>query len=340
MLSLKEEFIYNNIEEIYSSKGLDEVLLYIKSLSDRVISNYIIDYHLEENYHNIIIDMKELLHFYYGGNIVLPKERLEIYERLINIDNLSYEEKKELHEYLKKYNMMSLFYDDMSYARKVVAEAIKDYSLTSESIEEYRDEVLSKEYGVPVYAMKDNYFFGIVKTGRHTTDALPTGHSYSLIGQGGVVVYGDPKNSETFLYDANSMNPEQLVHAFPYDSYTMYHPFEFSSKSTKRVNILMTPNELVLENSNSYNEILLLEKGSIETGIDPKIPELKQIALYCVDEIREQDIKVAKEKGVGIILVNSNKYKSAKQTISTEYFGMDVNYLEDLYDLEKFEAKR
>ena len=238
--------------------------------------------------------------------------------------------------------MIETFYDDMAYARRIVGESIKDYSLSNESIKEYEDPELSEKYGVPVYAMGDNYFFGIVKTGYHVTDDLPTGHSFSLIGKGSVAVFGDPKLSKTFLYDAGDMNPEQLVHAFPYDSYTMYRPFEFSSDSTSRVNVLMTPEQLVEEDERFYNEILLLEKGKIETGIDSKIPQLKRLALFCLDEITKRDIDVAKRNGVGIILIDSKKIGAQQRPHRMEgdaYDAMDYNYYVGT-DLEKFEAKR
>ena len=71
--SIKDDFIDNMVQDLYNSKGLEAALDYIKTLSDRVLSNYIIDYHFEEVYYNVIIDIKELLQFYYDGNINLPK---------------------------------------------------------------------------------------------------------------------------------------------------------------------------------------------------------------------------------------------------------------------------
>ena len=59
---------------------------------------------------------------------------------------------------------------------------------------------------------------------------------------------------------------------------------------------------------NSYNEILLLEKDKTPTDIDKSIDKLKRVALYCVDEIRQQDIESAKRNGTGIVLVKSSDY--------------------------------
>ena len=173
------------------------------------------------------------------------------------------------------------------------------------------------------------------------SDKLPTGHSYSWIGRGGIITFGDPKESNTYLYDSDDMNPEQLVHAYPFDSFTYYHPFEHSTNSTRRVNTLLMPDEL-LNASQFYNELLLLEKGTNEVGIETSIPKLKRIALYCLDEIRSQDVEVAKQNNVGIILVSSKKYQQDNSKYAN-IFKQDIysyNYFNGSYEKEKFESKR
>ena len=306
-----------------------------------MLSNYIIDFHFEENYHNIIIDIEELLKFYYDGNISLNEEHLELYTKIRNIDYLSNEEKIDLHNVLKKYNMKEMFYDDMAFARRIVRQAIKDYALTQKELEQYRDEKLSKEYGVDVYTIENETFFGIVKSGGHSQDELPTGHSFSMIGDCCLAVYGDIKNSSTYLCDAEDMNPDQIVHVFPFDSFSFYHPFETSEDASRRVNILMTPDELMRETGYGYNELVILEKGRKDTEIDKAIPRLKRIALYCHDEIREKDVENAKDVGVGILLVNTSNYKQDKGKRFNKYFlNNDHDYFNGINDRDKFEARR
>ena len=138
------------------------------------------------------------------------------------------------------------------------------------------------------------------------------------------------------------MNPKQLVHAFPFDSFTYYHPFEDVTKGTNRVNILAMPND-ILNSSISYTELLMLEKGSNATDIDEAIPELKKIARYCVDQINEEDILKAKDENIGIILVNSKKYEKKDKIHSSSLRDInhwEYNYFDGQYEEEKFEAKR
>lgn len=74
------EFLeYDSIQKEYLNPGIFLVYNYLKELSDREIFNYIIDYNFEENYYNIMLDMRELLRFYYDANncvsiMMMPEE--------------------------------------------------------------------------------------------------------------------------------------------------------------------------------------------------------------------------------------------------------------------------
>lgn len=340
LASKVDDHFLTEIEDIYLSQGNKGLYDYLKDKSDKYISNYIIDYHFEEIYYNIMLDLGELLRFYYNGNIVIPEERVQVYFQILNIDYLSIDEKKKLHNKLKQMNMIEQFYDDNRLARTIVGESIKEYSLTKQSLEKYYDKDLSEKYGVDVYRIESDTFFGVVKSGSHMLDKLPTGHSYSLIGNNCLAIYGNINDADTFVYDADDINPEQFVHIFPTDSYTFYRPFEYIKSATRRVNSLMTADELTNATpNNQYNELLILEKGAKATSIDEDIPKLKKIALYCLDEIRNLDVESAKNKGVGILLVNTKNFQLDKKNNShVDYFN--YNYYNGTRDKNAFESKR
>lgn len=334
--------LFEKLENSYKENGLSSIIELFEIENSKMISNYIIDYHFEENYHNIKLDVDELLNFYFRGNINLSQEFISIYERVSNIDYLTIEEKLELHEELKQHNMIERFYDDMAFARHIVRETIKDYSLTSETLEEYLDEELTEQYGVPVYNVKEEPFFGIVKSGIHAPDKLPTGHSYSLVGNNCVSIFGSPDASNTYLYDAETLNPDQIVHVYPRDSFTIYRPFDAVDTPTNRVNTLLTAPELISA-STSYNEILILEQGSKPHEIDKDIESLKRIALYCIDNISEQDVNQAKKTGLGILLVSAKSYNPEFETterISNPDYLWEYKYFDGTSEKEKYESRR
>ena len=163
---------------------------------------------------------------------------------------------------------------------------------------------------------------------------------------GATCVYGDAEDDRTYLYDASMLNPDQVVHVFPYDSFTLYKPFGVVDNPSMKVDVLMNPYELIEKNSHTYNEILLLEQGRIKTDIDAKIPELQKVALYCLDNITEKEIETAKAEGVGIVFIDTKKYKEFNDyymaNMSTEKSMMewyDYNYYNS-YDADKFAARR
>ncbi len=324
----KRAFMFGNkyleFRTFLINRQFDKAIMLVNKLVNEKKSDYIIDYHFEENYYNIMYDLRELLDFYYAGNISIPEDRLYLYQQIANIDNLSGQEKVELHNMLKNYNMMEVFYDDMAFARKKVREALKDYAMVRDELESYKDDELSQEYGVDVYNIEDNPFFALVKSGVRMEDNLPTGHSYSLVGNGCIAIFGNLNDSNTFVYDANDLNPEQVVHIYPTDSYTMYKPFEFSEDAIRRIEQLIMPDEMLYE-SKLYNELLILEQGKKQSDIDSRIPKLKKIALYCVDEITSKDVEIAKTHGVGIMLVNSKKYNKGIELPQSVYRHLGRN---------------
>lgn len=88
---------YTNIRMLIFNGEFDEVINLITKSLDEKKSDYIIDYHFEENYYNVMYDLRELLEFYYAGNIDIPEDRLYLYQKIVNIDMLSSQEKIELH---------------------------------------------------------------------------------------------------------------------------------------------------------------------------------------------------------------------------------------------------
>lgn len=331
--------IYSNIRFIYRDNGIDGVYNYLRILNNRYISNYIIDYYFEDIYHNVILNMNELLRFYFDGNINIPMDRLSIYERISNIDSLSMDEKIDLCNELDDINVMELFYDDMLKAREIVANSIKDSSITLDTISSYKNTDLSNKYGIDIYTNDNDYFFGIVKTStnRYLYDINPTGHSFSLVGDNNPKVFSGDK---TYLYDASDFNPEQLVHVYPSDSFTLYRPFSFSTEATTRVNNLLNSQELI-DSSIGYNEILILEQGTKSNEMDNRIPKLKPIALYCIDEITEKDIENAKKEGLGIFLAKTKSKDNIRPLNNyrgeIDYWNYD--YYNSMYR-ENFEEKR
>ena len=107
----------------------------------------------------------------------------------------------------------------------------------------------------------------------------------------------------------------------------------------------MMPDEL-LYNKRTYNEVLILEQGKKQTDIDSRIPKLKRIALYCVDQITAKDVEMAKINDVGIMLINSKNYNKGTELPASVYrhLGNDdfYEYMQNgaSYEIEKHKKNR
>ena len=330
------EHYTHNIFLGYKDKNLLESLV---QLSNEYSSNVILDYLFEEYYYNVFIDLNELISFN-EKNKMLSEEKYAIYTKLMQIDKMDLKSKKSLFNYLiNNYNMMDEFYDDMLFAREEMNRLVANSLITREKLKTKKNKILSALYGVDVYTYDGKNFFGVIKSGEKMVEHdEPHGYSYSIIGKNAVGTFMNPKEIPTFLYEG--LKGEQIVHIFPYDSYTRY---DRDKGSTDYVRVLMTPDEL-LDSSGVYNEMLVIEKGNKPSELDVHFPLLQKIALYCYDKIGRKEVKIAKENGVGIVLVDTNQFK-LKDTHSVRgVFNEDYTYYlgfnKSDYILERLEKQR
>lgn len=310
-----EWYIRRKLNEYIRSKDKETLKEFLVSESNLQLSNMIIDYHFEDIPFNFFLDIKQLLSFQQKENQILNNEDLEIYNKLINIDKLTYEEKIQLHNRLKQEDFISKNYDIFRTAKDKSASLIKEKILTKESVQKYYDKSLSSTYGVPIYVLEGQEFYAFVKSLYRKTFILTKeqmtsttdGGSYSLDGSAKLNTYKDPRTNYNIIFSDFPTN--QIVHMYPVDSYSKYVR-KSDSPATPRVNKLYTPQELV-ETSNDYNEIILSQPNELihndELNNQLTLPTI--LGLYCYDEISNFDIESAKNLGVGIVLVKTKAYK-------------------------------
>lgn len=324
-----EEYI-NNIDNI----NAETLLMYLKKLSNFELTNMIIDYHFKDIYFNVLKDIQILVHFNENGGKSLSEEDLKLYKLILNLDNLSYEDKIKLHEKMKKYNFVEKFYDDIRNAKNLSYRMINESVLNKENINEHRNEEMSKQLGVDIYVLDKAPFKVLVKSfgdkysGPLTEEGFGSTSmgSFSLDGSDKLETFKDPRKVYNIVYD--SFNEEQIIHTFPVDSFTS-RPLFGAMEATTLFNQILTPEELVTKSPN-YNEILIRQAmPNRPTEYDDKIKKPEMIAIYCYDEITEKDIESAKNLGIGIILVITKNYT---KKVSEDSYGIfdQMNWGEEL----------
>ena len=308
------------IKEFYNERDKAGLAEFLSNESNLQLSNIIIDYHFQEVPFNFFLDVKQLLHFQQGEGRTLTDEYLEIYSNLLNIDNLEYEEKLKLHKRLLQEDFVSKHYDVFREAKDKSSQLIKEQMLTPETIKKYYNEELSDYCGVPVYVLDGQDFIAFVKSTIHSKSAplnltqmtsTVDGGSYSLDGSAKLNTYKDPRQIYNLIFGDFPIS--QIIHTYPVDSCSKYVRTS-ETKATSRVNELYTPQELV-EKSSNYNEIILAQKNELRRGDELNdglgLPTL--MGIYCYDQICVNDVRSAKNLGVGIVVVRTKSYSVSSQ---------------------------
>ena len=321
----KVNYQWNELNKIYFHEMIWKYIDWIdlNSCNSELLSDLIIDYHFDKISYNVFLDIKELLRFQIEKWNFLSNEKLKIYKDILNIDKLSNEEKIELHKSLIWKNVSEMFENDIQKARETSKIEIADSILNHETIKQYKDEELSKKYWINVYNFNWQPFYALAKVWRvdRINPEYAVTRSFSLVWTECIWVWGEPWN-DTFLYEW--LTHQQIIHISNDDSWSWSWMHDEYWQKTDYVFRLWSPSEL-LSNTRGYNELIILEKWTQDTVENHQLNEIKPIAIYCY-EITEDIIKTAKEYGVWIALINTQKY-GGKNTPNKWHDGIFQEYM-------------
>lgn len=333
--------LLNQINKVNLESGLNGIKEILKEKSNIMLSNMIIDCHFKDYYLNVLKDVKQLCNFDVLGGNALSNDKIEIYKKIIEINNLSYEEKLELNMKLGKKNYVEEFYNDVRNSRNKMYSLIREEILNEDKISKYLDKEETNKFGVNIYRLEGEPFFALVKSfSIDKAFELSSGdiHSYkdsgsfSIDASNKLNTFHSPKDNYNLIF--NNFNIDQVVHMFPVDSFSGYTRGE---KATDRVIELLTPKEFT-GRSKDYNEVIIAQKNvSKPSDMDDRLPLPKPFAIYCYDEIGPNDIESAKNLGIGIVVVNTKKYNIEKNdsqismfdTMSSGRYNYDFKYVDN-----------
>lgn len=333
--------LLNQINKLKLESGLNGIKEFLKEKSNIMLGNMIIDCHFKDYYLNVLKDVKQLCNFDVLGGNVLSNDKIEIYKKIIEINNLSYEEKLELNTKLGKKNYVEEFYNDVRNSRNKMYSLIREEILNEDKISKYLDKEETDKFGVNIYRLEGEPFFALVKSfSINKAFELSSGdiHSYkdsgsfSIDASNKLRTFHDPKDNYNLIF--NNFNIDQVVHMFPVDSFSGYTRGE---KATDRVIELLTPKEFT-GRSRNYNEVIIAQKNiGKPSDMDDRLPLPKPFAIYCYDEIGPNDIESAKNLGIGIVVVNTKKYNIEKNdsqismfdTMSSGKYNYDFKYVDN-----------
>ena len=304
------------LSKVYDDKNIEKKLA--KSMN-YITTDMVIDYVFRDYTSNVFLDINELIRFN-NSTSVLSAFDSEIYSQIVLLDRASVQEKRELLKHLKRLNMGEKFYDDFRIARHEMVQMFNHSILSKESSIKYENKDLSRKYGVPIYEMNGNEFFVLVKALDARKDEVLSkrdlyvnrdGGSFSIDGSNKLDTFSVTNLYYNLAFDRIPDN--QLIHVFEVDSHSNYRrdssDIPSDNSGTDKINRLYTPEEFV-GISRDYNELVITQPNETRNDeFNSKLEKIDPFAIYCYDEICENDIISAKKFGLGIILVRTNKYE-------------------------------
>lgn len=271
----------------------------------KYMKEILIDRFFKDIPYNFLKNLKVMMDYYKTINKAIFDERKNIYEKILNFDNLSFIEAKELYEECKKIpNLSELFYDDYrnmknnSYSN-IISSALVPNNLSLKK---------SNDYGIPIYELNGEKFFAFVHVTRADRENVSNpniwfdnhndGLSLSYIGNDNLVTFSDPFTNIVFGF--NNLDYNRIVHLRNSDSYSAYN--SAYADASRYVQKMYTPQGLI-DDTKGYNEIVYQEKNK-----NIQLEKVKPDYVICYDDIKEGDLKVAKNYNLPIVLIDTKKY--------------------------------
>ena len=318
-------------EMINNSKNMHDVFYKYDTLKMR---NILIDRYFKDIPLNFLKNLNVMIQYNDSlNNKILDEKRTNIYKKILNFENLNYDERKELYYACAKYeNLAELFYDDYRKCRDNTYNNLIDLAINPKKMYNLLSIEKTKKYGVPIYELNGENFYAFV----HITGPYKYNHNFyveawkeglydsvslSFIGNNNITTFGDPKESIAFGF--SKLDYKRIIHLRNSDSFSNYNSMDdcFSDYIQK----MYTPANLIKE-TRGYNEIVYQEK-SRNIKLDTIVPDY----VMCYDEVTDIDINVAKYYNLPIVLINTKKYKFNNKTIdvseSEKYINGDDYYM-------------
>ena len=284
-------------------------------LDDNYFLEELIILYYEDIPYNFLKNTLSLMEYIYQINeMIIPKNRFDLYYKLLIFSKLTYSEKIDLYNEIKSNpSVISEFYDDFKTCFNDSIKKIQDSLL---DVNKLTKSELSHKYNVDVYELNGEEFKILISHTNMNRDYLYEGEvwkknkeyaSLSLISDKCLNTFRNPStNIIVGFTDINYLNVMHIHHA---DSYSK------EENGSNRIIELFTPDNLI-KNTKAYNEILIKNSNTLTPSY-----------IVCYDEIKEGDVEASISLGrIPLILIHTKKYSSAKKMVTFDddcYFSYE-----------------
>lgn len=281
---------------------------YLRKSTVNNILEMIVDTYFKDITYNFLANVRIMLRYLSKvSDEVVPVDRMKLYNDLLSFCKLSFEEQKGFINRLSDdIDYSALFYDDFFACRMHCYNELKKSLLKLDRKSVFhRCKIFNR--GVNVYELKGEPFFAFVHSTKYRRDCTTTNVNWyfnpmtnsdndfltlscSFIGDQNINVFN---GFGYYTFGFFNIDINNFMHVSNTDSYTT------RSYSTNKFLHLSTPS-LFIKEGDGYNEILYSEKYEC----------LKPDFLICFDEVLDNDLEVAKNFGIPILLIYTKYYKN------------------------------
>ena len=297
----------------------------------KLLINLVIDNLFQDNLSNVCIDIEELLSANLKYNLI-PESHINFYKKIQDIYSYSLIDVINLYKEYKKYDIISLLYDDIRLLKTRVYQDILNSLIKIEDINNLKNNKLSEINNTSIYEFTGEKFTLLVSCLIKEQEDITNykRNCYSLISDKNMHVFMD--NSLIFGY--TNIDPNYIMHIYEQDAYSndLVGGSDYVSRLRDKDYIL---------SSNYTNEVQIINNYYDDT----LYKRIKPSYIVCFDTIKDRTLQASKTMNLPIILIHKEKYKldDSNKTYSNKeldnmYFTMtseNENIEEDSYKNKK-----
>ena len=299
------ELNQDNIYHFFELDNLEESRK--KVIANRYLIEYIISYYFQDNFYNFITNFYIMTSYLsYSQKALVNEAHIKIYKNFVDLKDISMEDKVRLFTQYLNDDLMSMFYDDINIVREDSHKELVNSALKLNKNNGLYQNDLSNKYGIDVYYLNGEEFYGFVRTLSIKSSNLTSddyvfskkrrlGYSFSYISNRNIGTMDYYGKNVLLLYD--NIDYRQIMYVHHTDMHTGKID-KLDTYLTDKENEIVTPSKLI-SNTIDYNEIYIKSK---DDGIKPT-------ALVCYNVIKEEDVVFAKKYNLSILLINKEKYQ-------------------------------
>ena len=305
----------NEVNEFFNLNNYPESSQ--EMIANRYLAEYIVSYYFQDNYYNFMVNLYQMIGYLrQTKKDLIEKKHIELYEKFVELKNMSFEDKISLFKSHLQDNLMELFYDDINIVREDSHKNLVDNSLKLSKDSAIYQSDISRRAGVDVYYLDGESFYGFVRCLSHKASELldaadyvfskkgRLGYSFSYIGANDIGTSDYNGQNVTLFYDNINYKNIMYVHHGDMHSKKMSKQYDYVSD---KENEIITPDNLIAK-TNNYNEVY----------IKPNSDGIKPTAIVCYNRINGNDLAFAERYNLAILLINLEKYKRF-QTYDDDY---------------------